>query len=89
MRRAASGAWQRVVKRGADIIHPQMSIFDKPVGAELQQAIDALHELEVYRDPCIRLGKDVTCEIIDACDAAYEQVLAITARIVSAAADST
>ena len=88
MRRSASGAWQRVVKRGADIIHPQMSVFDKPIGGELQQAIDALHELEMYRDPCIRLGRQVTAEIIDACDAAYQQVLAITGRIVATAQHS-
>lgn len=83
MRQAESGAWERVVKRGADIIHPQMSEFDKPVPADLQTAIEALHTLESYRDPCIRLGKEVTPEIIEDCDAAYEQVLTIARETVA------
>ena len=83
MRQTDSGGWERVVKRGADIIHPQMSEFDKPVPAALQEAIEALHTLESYRDPCIRLGKEVTPEIIEACDAAYEKVLSISRKAVA------
>lgn len=83
MRQNASGDWERVVTRGADIIHPQMSEFEKPVPAELQEAIAALHSLESYRDPCIRLGKEVTPEIAEACDAAYEKVLSIARGIVA------
>ena len=83
MRQTDSGGWERVVKRGADIIHPQMSEFDKPVPAALQEAIEALHTLESYRDPCIRLGKEVTPKIIEACDAAYEKVLSITREAVA------
>ncbi len=85
MRQDESGAWGRVVRRGADIIHPQMSEFDKPVPADLQEAIAALYMLESYRDPCIRLGKEATPEIIESCDAAYEKVLDITRDTVTTA----
>ena len=42
MRQTEAGEWERVVKRGADIIHPQMSEFDNPIPEKLQEAIDAL-----------------------------------------------
>lgn len=83
MRQTEAGEWERVVKRGADIIHPQMSEFDNPVPEKLQEAIDALHVLESYRDPCIRLGKEVTPEIADSCAEAYGKVLAITRDVVA------
>ena len=86
MRQTDSGAWERVVKRGADIIHPQMSEFDKPVPVALQEAIEALHTLESYRDPCIRLGKEVTPEIIEACNTAYKKILSITRDMVTSSA---
>lgn len=85
MHQTGSGEWERVVTRGADIIHPQMSEFDKPVPAGLDEAIEALHTLESFRDPCIRLGREVTPEVIEACDAAYEKVLAIARELVAAA----
>lgn len=78
-----AGDWERVVKRGADIIHPQMSEFDKPIPVELQEAIEALHTLESFRDPCIRLGMEVTPEVIKKCDIAYESVLKITRYVVA------
>jgi len=85
MCRTPLGEWKRVVKRGADIIHPQMSEFDKPIPAELQEAIEALHMLESFRDPCIRLGMEVTPEIIKTCDIAYKTVLEITRHVVTSA----
>ena len=73
MRQTEAGEWERVVKRGADIIHPQMSEFDNPIP----------EKLESYRDPCIRLGKEVTPEIADSCAEAYGKVLAITRDFVA------
>ena len=78
-----AGDWERVVKRGADIIHPQMSEFDKHIPVELQEAIEALHTLESFRDPCIRLGMEVTPEVIKTCDIAYASVLEITRYVVA------
>tara|TARA_A100001037_G_scaffold298213_1_gene321538 strand:- start:640 stop:1104 length:465 start_codon:yes stop_codon:yes gene_type:complete len=89
MRQTEAGGWERVVKRGADIIHPQMSEFDKPVPADLQEAIDALHTLESFRDQCIRLGQEVTPDVIETCDAAYESVLTITRNVVASGGESS
>ena len=83
MRPNDGGQFEAVVKRGGDIIHPQMSEFDKPLSSELRDAIAALATLEHYRDPCIRLGRDVTDQIIDECAEAYAQVLRITREIVT------
>ncbi len=85
MRRTGTGEWERVVRRGADIIHPQMSEFDRPVPEELRDAIGALHTLEGFRDPCIRLGREATPEIADTCAEAYEKVLAVTRDVVARA----
>ena len=89
MRQTDSGAWERVVTRGADIIHPQMSEFEKPVPAVLEEAIEALHTLESYRDSCIRLGKEVTPKVIDTCAAAYEKVIEITRELVAASGEAS
>ena len=86
MRRTETGEWERVVKRGADIIHPQMSEFDAPLPGRLRDAMDALHTLESYRDPCIRLGAEATPEIMDACGEAYAKVMAIAREAVASAA---
>ena len=86
MRRTETGEWERVVKRGADIIHPQMSEFDAPLPGRLRDAMDALHTLENYRDPCIRLGAEATPEIMDACGEAYAKVMAIAREAVASAA---
>ncbi len=85
LRQDASGNWCSVAKRGADIIHPQMSEFAKPIPSRLQDAIDALATLEQFRDPCIRLGRPVDDEIIDTCSTAYQQVLEIVGELVEAA----
>ena len=85
MRQNESGDWEPVAKRGADIIHPQMSEFSKPIPPRLQEAIDALAILEQFRDPCIRLGRTVDDEIIDTCDSAYQRVLQIVNELVEAA----
>lgn len=85
LRQSESGRWEPVAKRGADIIHPQMSEFDKPIPPRLQEAIDALATLEQYRDPCIRLGREVDDEIIDTCSFAYQQVLEVVYELVEAA----
>ena len=60
-----------------------MSEFDKPIPVELQAAIEALHTLESFRDPCIRLGMEVTPEVIKTCGIAYESVLEITRYVVA------
>ncbi len=86
MRRTETGEWERVVKRGADIIHPQMSEFDAPLPGRLRDAMDALRTLENYRDPCIRLGAEATPEIMDACGEAYAKVMAIAREAVASAA---
>ena len=88
MRRTETGEWERVVKRGADIIHPQMSEFDAPLPGRLRDAVDALHTLESYRDPCIRLGAEATSEIMDACGEAYAKVMAIARETVASAASA-
>ena len=82
LRQAETGSWSRVVKRGADIIHPQMCEFEKPIPPRLGEAMDALARLEHYRDPCIRLGLEVSDEIIETCESAYDQVLTIARELV-------
>jgi hypothetical protein len=79
--RLDDGTWTWAVRRGGDIIHPQMAKFDRPVPDRLRSAIEALHTLESFRDSCIRLGEPVTPEVTETCERSYRTCIEVCREV--------
>lgn len=70
-----------------DVIHADRPRIDAPMPENVQRIVQAMETLESYRDACIRFGRQVTPDVISACETAYLQCLSV-ARLVVASGES-
>lgn len=71
----ASGGWQHKMGVRCDLIHVGIPEIDAPLPPALEQACSAMHQIEQFRNPCIRNTTPVTREIIQTCADSYSVVV--------------
>ena len=60
-----------------DVLHVGRPVIEAPVPQDVAHMMHAMERIEEHRDPCVREGCKPTREIVDACDRAYGECLAI------------
>ncbi|WP_213958942.1 MULTISPECIES: hypothetical protein [unclassified Variovorax] len=60
-----------------DILHVGRPVIEAPVPEDVTQMMHAMERIEAHRDPCVREGCKPTREIVDACEQAFAECLAI------------
>ncbi len=72
------GQWHHELGVRCDLIHVGLPEVAGTLPAAVQQAFDAMHAIEHFRDPCVRGNSEVTPDVAAACDKAYSEILVAT-----------
>jgi len=60
-----------------DVLHVGRPVIEAPVPADVVQMMHAMERIETHRDPCVREGRVPTQGIVDECDQALRECLAL------------
>jgi hypothetical protein len=71
------GTWVRELRGPGDVSHVGWPPIEGEMPAHVQSMEDALHALEVHRDPCLRGDRAPTPDIIAECEGVFARVMAI------------
>ena len=69
------GMLRHAMGQRCDLIHVGIPEIDAPLPPDLQTAFAAMHQIEQYRNPCIRNVQPATPEVIATCSQSYAQVM--------------
>ena len=78
----ADGSFRRELREPGDVSHVGWPAVPGVMSPALTTLEAALHTLEAHRDPCLRGMRQVTDEIIGACNAAFSSALSIYQSLV-------
>jgi hypothetical protein len=59
------------------VLHVGRPRVDGPLPTGIESMMHAMERIEAYRDPCVREGRVPTQEIVDECDQALRECLAL------------
>lgn len=71
------GGWRRELRGPGDVSHVGWPAIPGEMPEPVQRLEAALHELETYRDPCLRGDRVPTQAIVDACDGVLSEAIAV------------
>jgi hypothetical protein len=60
-----------------DVLHVGRPVIETPVPEDVNRMMHAMERIEEHRDPCVREGCKPTREIVDACEQAFAECMAI------------
>jgi hypothetical protein len=60
-----------------DVLHVGRPVIEAPVPEDVHQMMHAMERIEEHRDPCVREGCKPTREIVEACEKAFDECMAI------------
>lgn len=63
-----------------DVLHVGRPVIEGPLPQDVTRLMHAMERIEEHRDPCVREGCKPTQEIVDACEQAYAQCMAILSQ---------
>jgi len=78
----SDGSWRRELRGPGDVSHVGWPPIPGEMPEHLRRLEAALHALEEYRDPCLRGDRQPTPAIVDACNDAFEQAVAVYQRVI-------
>jgi hypothetical protein len=71
------GTFRRELRGPGDVSHVGWPPIPGAMPEHVRQLEAALHALEEYRDPCLRGDRQVTPEVVEACERAFSRALAV------------
>ncbi|WP_447919088.1 hypothetical protein [Achromobacter aegrifaciens] len=76
------GGWRRELRGPGDVSHVGWPAIPGDMPEPVQRLETALHALEAHRDPCLRGDRKPTQAIVDDCDHAMSQAIAVYQALV-------
>jgi hypothetical protein len=67
--------YQPVLKAKGDVLHVGRPPIEGPVPEDVHLMMEAMEQIEKYRDPCTRGDTNPSAEIVERCETAYRQCL--------------
>jgi len=77
-----SGRWHYEIDVQCDLIHVGLPEIGDEIPRSIQNIFDAMHELEIYRDPYVRGLNAVTAQVVSNCDNAYGEIVRAASAVV-------
>ncbi len=71
------GSYARELRGLGDVSHVGWPPIEGAVPAHIRRLEGLLHQIEEYREPCIRGERPPTQAVVNACDSAFESALSI------------
>ncbi len=77
--RQPDGTFARELRGPGDVSHVGWPPIEGEIPADVAGLMDALHAIEMHRDPCIRGTRAATPEIVAECEASFARVVGVVA----------